>query len=459
MKKLADILKSKGVGPLGSKSLSKDDLLNLSDLMVSNEESIITRATLLTAFLLLENTVEEANWLKELSRKEDLPEPLWQLLPSSFKKLTSDKKMTFGLSMHHKILQTKELNPQEVKKLVKFWLNKTSDTTVIASTLEGLRLKRETFGENLEIWSSLLNKSTSHNTQVSEIVDIADIYNGQNRFPLLSPALACLLASADMHVSLHGTFEAPPKFGVSVNKILQAAEIEPCISLKNSAKCLETVGFSYTDQSVSFPELYALLNTGIEMVKRPCLATFEKLLSPLKAKNSQELICGYTHKGYKDLLPHLAQKMADSQVEKSEKNNSVRPGQITSFVNLKGLEGSPMTPGNRATNFARYMNQGEFQGMSDGVFQVEQFEIDPFQIELDKERTPGEHLAMNIKAMREPDSIESQQLHYYATVVMSALDPQVHPAAIARTLKSLIIHGEAYAKWQEFRAFHQQLKG
>ena len=61
--------------------------------------------------------------------------------------------------------------------------------------------------------------------------------------------------------------------------------------------------------------------------------------------------------------------------------------------------------------------------------------------------------------MREPDSIESQQLHYYATVVMSALDPQVHPAAIARTLKSLIIHGEAYAKWQEFRAFHQQLKG
>lgn len=233
MKKLEDILKHKGVGPQGSKSLSSEDLESLTEMMLDSSQSLITRATLLTAFLLLPNNEEESTWLTQF-RALELPPELSQLLPENFKELTAAGQMDFALSMHHKIAQQKELSSKEAGKLAKYWLHPEADPILIATTLEGLRLRRETFDENLNIWNTLLSQTQSRTVEVDKLVDIADIYNGQNRFPLLSPALACLLSAADMSVSLHGVLEAPPKFGITVHKILLAAGVNPLLSLELS---------------------------------------------------------------------------------------------------------------------------------------------------------------------------------------------------------------------------------
>lgn len=440
MNKLADILKHKGVGPQGSKSLKPEELDHLDALMKSQDESIITQATLLTAFLHLENTPEETQWLDGF-RQSEIPEPLSELLPENFKELTAQGKMDFALSMHHKILKGKELSPKEADKLVKYWLDPESKATVVASTLEGLRLRREGFEENLNIWKALLSKSQSHEVQAERVVDIADIYNGQNRFPLLSPALACLLASAGLKVSLHGVLEAPPKFGVTVHQILKAAEMDPLITLAQSAQCIQQTGVSYTDQSVYFPELHALIPTRIEMVKRPCLATFEKLLQPLRHAKGNDIVCGFTHKGYRDLLPKLAKECMEHTP-------------IAAFLNLKGLEGGPMTPGNRPTQFSNLIDWE----LVEGTISPADLELEEFQIELDKERSAQEHLEMNLTALKDPESIEAQQIHYWAAVVLSAVNPEVPAPAIARTIGSCLRNGSAYQVWQDWQSFHQGLK-
>lgn len=439
MKKLEDILKHKGVGPQGSKSLSSEDLESLTEMMLDSSQSLITRATLLTAFLLLPNNEEESTWLTQF-RAIELPPELSQLLPENFKTLTAAGQMDFALSMHHKIAQQKELSPKEAGKLAKYWLHPEADPILIATTLEGLRLRRETFDENLNIWNTLLSQTQSRTVEVDKLVDIADIYNGQNRFPLLSPALACLLSAADMSVSLHGVLEAPPKFGITVHKILLAAGVNPLLSLEDSAKCLEQVGWTYTDQSVSFPELNRLLQTRIEMVKRPCLATFEKLLQPLRHPKGNDLICGYTHKGYRDLLPKLAKE-------------SMNHTPISAFLNLKGLEGGPMTPGNRATSFSNLINWE----LVEGDVKPEELELEAFQLELDKERTPEDHLAMNLKALSDPDSLEARQIHYWAAVILSSVNPEVPAPAIARTIGSCLKNGSAQAQWDRFIEFHQSI--
>lgn len=439
LQSLAAILKYKGVGPQGSKSLKGATLLFLKEHMLDSQESNITQATLLTAFLILPNTEEETQWLNEF-RSQKLPEYLSELLPENFKQLTGEGKMHHALAMYHKIVQGKELSQKEIKALVKYWLDNNSSKTLIAGTLEGLRLRRETFNENLQIWKSLLSRSQSREAQVDRIVDIADIYNGHNRFPLLSPAIACILSAAGLSVSLHGLEQAPPKFGVTTNQILKAAGVNPFISLDDSRHCLEEIGWTYTDQSVFFPDLHQLIQTRIEMVKRPCLATFEKLLQPIRHNKGNDIVCGYTHKGYRDLLPQLAKDVMEHTP-------------IGAFLNLKGLEGGPMTPGNRTTLFSNLIDWE----ILEGEVSPESLELEPFQIELDKERSATEHLEMNIRALQDPESIEAKQVHYFSAVILASLNPAVPAPAIARTIGSCLQNKSALKKWHEFLEFHHQL--
>ena len=79
---LIAILKKKGTGPTMSKTLSEEELIELTQLMANPDANITTKATLLTAFLMLENTPEEATWLSQFSKdyKSNLPTELHWLI-------------------------------------------------------------------------------------------------------------------------------------------------------------------------------------------------------------------------------------------------------------------------------------------------------------------------------------------------------------------------------------------
>ena len=65
-KRLAELLKKKGIGPAGSKSLKEEELEEVLDLFQDDSVSLTTKATMLTALLLLEPTEIESVYIEKI---------------------------------------------------------------------------------------------------------------------------------------------------------------------------------------------------------------------------------------------------------------------------------------------------------------------------------------------------------------------------------------------------------
>src|SRR6478736_6258013 len=73
--RLAELLKKKGIGPEGSKSLITEELNELEHLFKSPDVSLTTVATMVTALLTLEPNNYEREWIEKIkaSPSEFLP--------------------------------------------------------------------------------------------------------------------------------------------------------------------------------------------------------------------------------------------------------------------------------------------------------------------------------------------------------------------------------------------------
>lgn len=302
---IAQILKSKGVGPEGSRSLNSEQMLELETHLPSPEIPLCTKSTLLVAFLLLPNTPEEERWLKSTLAQGLWPEEcrwFWDLklalpqgvLPQALRLALAGAELSASMarSAFAEILQQSQ--PE--------WMG--------GAFLEAMRLKRETFGENLAFWQEMLSSARHQSVDLPRLLDLADAYDGLSRSPLLSVAVAVLLAEMGYAVVLHGARQIAPKCGLCAHDVLKELGMDPCQSLEEAALRLENpaLGWAYVDQEVYFPELNALKGLRRDMVKRPFIATFEKMLLPLRAKSNQ-MVIGYTHTAYRPLLEKLMAEM------------------------------------------------------------------------------------------------------------------------------------------------------
>ena len=82
---LVSLVKIKGVGKTMSKSLSPEQLDQASTLLLDTSTEDATKATLLVAFLMLENTPEEQHWFNILKThyKTRVPQACYFLFDSS----------------------------------------------------------------------------------------------------------------------------------------------------------------------------------------------------------------------------------------------------------------------------------------------------------------------------------------------------------------------------------------
>src|SRR5690349_3921235 len=69
--KLELLLKKKGIGPEGSKSFHNEELTELTPLFLDPTVSLTTKATMLTALLLLKPNPEESIWLEALKKNPE----------------------------------------------------------------------------------------------------------------------------------------------------------------------------------------------------------------------------------------------------------------------------------------------------------------------------------------------------------------------------------------------------
>ena len=168
----------------------------------------------------------------------------------------------------------------------------------------------------------MLAHSHYQQTSLPHVIDLANPYDGFNRNLYSSLFLAPLLGSLGFPCVLHGIDSIGPKNGVNPNKLLNALNKRIPTTLPEAVDQLSHAGWTYVDQSILSPQLYAQKQLRLAMVKRPLLATLEKLLMPIRG-TSTHLVTGYTHPPYK-------QKMTDLMIASP----------MTHGVLFRGVEGS-----------------------------------------------------------------------------------------------------------------------
>jgi len=174
--------------------------------------------------------------------------------------------------------------------------------------LIALRMKRETDDEMKGILDALLEARQAVTAPVDEVLDLADPYDGFARTLPAAPFLPAVLAACGVATVSHGVQSMGPKYGVTHRQVLDAAGVAVDLDPIQAAARLGDArfGWTYLDQSVFCPKLYALAGLRALIVKRPSITTTEVLLGPIRGRSKTHLVTGYVHKPYSRVYAMLA---------------------------------------------------------------------------------------------------------------------------------------------------------
>ena len=420
---LEELLRKKGIGPQGSKSLKAHELAELDHLMPNHSVSLTTKATMLTALLTLEPNEDEKSWIQKIKNMPEGNLPV-ELVP--FIKEESDGPVSYI----KKIISMQDLSHQECKNCMNFFFDKSIPEYLKAAFLEGERLKRESFTENQAFFESMWERVNHIKIDTPVLIDICDSYDGANRTRIFSPFVAALLASCGFPAYLHGVDKVAPKQGVTSHQVLKYAGKNPLKSIEQVKKDLESpdVSWGYIDQQIFFPELHAMKNMRKEMVKRPFLATFEKLLQPFQAKNGNYIITGYTHPHYKDEL--VAQLKHQNQ-------------SIAALI-LKGAEGATQLSLSKDSSYVLY---NEINIMN-GIINPSQYGLQPLEAKQDKSLTAKESAGEGLAAFKGEKNYARENILYSAITILDKMK-LADPLAALNLLTNSLDSGKALSHWEK----------
>jgi len=359
------LLKKKGIGPTMSKSLDSSDLCDLTALLGSDEISLARKAAFLSALLILEKNPEELAWIASIKSDKALvlPEALRPFFTHQIASACQGDSRQY-LEIVLRLTQGLDLNQQDMTQGMSFLFRDDLAPYLKAAFLEGLRVKRETDLENQIAYQFLWGESRHFNVGTPILIDLANAYDGFNRSLCFLPFMAALLASIGFPTILHGVSDVGPKHGVNVAKVLKAAKKNEKMNTASVIRDLEdpNIGWAYLDQQFSFPQLHDLIPLRGEIVKRPLLSTFEKLLQPLRSLQSNYLVTSYTHPPYKNRMLTLLKDAS----------------RFKRVMLIRGLEGSIEMPFDRRI----HVNVMSDSGVTDDYLRPEDYGVRPVAIAL-----------------------------------------------------------------------------
>ncbi len=205
---------------------------------------------------------------------------------------------------------SKDLSQQEARQAMDEILSGKADPVQAAILLIALRMKRETDDENFGLLQSIQSVTDTSSSKVDELLILSDPFNGYNRHCPITAFLPAVLAASGLATISQGVKEMGPKFGVTHSQVLEQVGAKTDLSVKQAAEQVNNceIGWAYLDQAQTTPSLYALQDLRTRIIKRPSLATLEKLVMPIKAKNTF-LQIGFVHKAYPPVLAYLAHQV------------------------------------------------------------------------------------------------------------------------------------------------------
>lgn len=203
---------------------------------------------------------------------------------------------------------SKDLTREQARAGMAAVLSPSAHPVQAAIFLIALRMKRETEQENLGLLDALLASGAPVTVDVPDLVDVSDPYDGFTRALPAAAFLPAVLAACGMPAVSHGVVSMGPKFGLTHARVLRAAGVDVTLAPAQAAAQVADarVGWAYLDQSRYSPALYGLAGLRTLMVKRTALATLERVLGPLRARERTHLLAGYVHVAYPPVYALLA---------------------------------------------------------------------------------------------------------------------------------------------------------
>jgi anthranilate phosphoribosyltransferase len=426
LNRLKELLKKKGIGPEGSKSLQNAELIEVEVLLTDDSYSLTTRATILTALLMLPPSEAEKSWLEKLKNefRTLLPPNLHFMIRHEEAATVFEKYLCTTLAG----TDLKYTQAGDAMQLI------LTDESVPAfqkgAFLEAQRLKRESFDENKAFFDTLWEYTERLQTELPVLIDICDNYDGFNRYYNLAPFIAALISSCGFPCLIHGIDSVAPKFGVTSNRIIEQGKGQTKRSHESVLKNLQdtSIGWAYIDQSVFHPRLHHLKNIRKEMVKRPFLATFEKMMQPIRASEGNFILTGFTH-------AHYRTEVAEQLLNQNK---------AAAAIVIKGLEGSSCPPLNRETIQILVNNDGiKDQEIQPTAFLRQEHTQLPF-----KSVTAEQTYAAGIEALQGIRNESFYQMLYYAGMALSDFGLLTKEKSMAYAEEHLL-NGKAYQHFQK----------
>ena len=195
--------------------------------------------------------------------------------------------------------QSKNLTEAEAEDGLGLILKGKTSSVRAAVFLIAARMKRETLEENIGYWRALDKTTIKHAANLDRLLQVADPFDGFNRTPYFGFYAMPVMAALGLPCYGHSALSLPPKYGITFQDILQLHyKIPTTLSIETILKGLEKHQFAFLGIEQSHPPLEKLRDLRVEMLKRTALATFEKMLMPIKTRGKNYLATGYFHKGY-----------------------------------------------------------------------------------------------------------------------------------------------------------------
>ncbi len=168
------------------------------------------------------------------------------------------------------------------------------------------RMKLETVDENLGFWQALDKTTEKRTIPLESLCLVSDAFDGFGRQPYFGFYVIPLLGRMGFPTYGHSALPHPPKFGFTFEDILQNHYAIQNTSYDDRIQALLNFQFGYLGTENCHPRLEALRELRREIVKRPMLATLEKMLMPLCAGKNY-LATNYFHPGYEVSMLSVAE--------------------------------------------------------------------------------------------------------------------------------------------------------
>ena len=200
--------------------------------------------------------------------------------------------------------RNRDLDKEEIKTVIRAFLNQEVVPEQAAAFLLGWRVKGESIEEfrgALEVFDEFIKHDP-----LPDSIEFGYPYDGKVKNPYLFPLTARYLEPFDVHFSLHGGLLQPAKGGITLKEVCKNIPLPKNIH--------------YYDRSEYFPELYRFSEIRAKLGLRSSFNTIEKLLGITQSKTA---IIGAFHKPF-------IQKYIELYKDRYEK-----------LIIVKGNEGTP----------------------------------------------------------------------------------------------------------------------